>query len=66
MDWTMADFRRSLRAALHPFGGARAGISYLNPLALSGRDLADLNLPPDVLGPWRAAHEAHEFRRRTR
>ena len=64
MTLSLERMARLLLGNLTVRGADRTRIPRLDLMALNARDLADLNLPPDVRGRFMGQREALELRRR--
>lgn len=51
-------------AAILPGAVSRRAVPPLDLASLGARDIADLNLPPEVAGRLQSSHDAREQRRR--
>lgn len=63
MVWTFADLRCTISTVLHRFPAKNGKFPRLDTAALSERDVADLNLPPEFASRLRARKEAADLRR---
>ncbi len=63
MVWSILEFRCALWSLAHNLSSRTRRHNRLDIRALGCRDLADLNLPPEMLNRHLAREEAQRFRR---